>query len=429
MKPAFEDHEKHVRAIIDAAIAAADPRRCVVEALRAQPLDPEVPLAVIAVGKAAPGMVAGLNEATDRTHETLMVVPDGVGAPEWALRSDHPLGTIRGMEAAHTVARFVERTVLAMGVAGQGMFVVLLSGGASALLCSPVHGIGLDEYRELTGALMRAGADIGELNCVRRHCEELKGGRLAAMMAPNPVRTLILSDVIGDDPAAIGSGPCCADATTYADALEVLSSRGLRGRFRGVEAHLVRGTLGEIPESIRPGDPRLITARHTIVGNNAAAVGGARRAAQGLGFAVGRVREGVTGPSADAGARLGRDAKEAAARPVCLLAGGETTVDVGTETGTGGRNLELALAAAIEIDGAPGIAVASAATDGVDGPTDAAGAMADGGTCAAARRAGLDAAAMLRRHDSFGFFERAGGLIRTGPTGTNVNDVWAALVY
>jgi hydroxypyruvate reductase len=311
--------------------------------------------------------------------------------------------------------------------------VVLLSGGASALLTLPHQGIELAEYAAAMKELMGAGVDIRALNCIRKHCERLKGGRLAALMHPMPCDTYILCDVIGDELETVGSGPTLGDPTTFEDAARVFDWQLKFTRASKALLPFLRdGAAGKHEETPKPGDPVLVHSRAVLVGSNSGALRAAARAAEERGFAV-ITRPGVVGDAAHAGRRL---AGEAVGLPAgsAVIAGGETTVDLQGKGGRGGRNQEMALAAAVEIDGREGIAVTTFATDGVDGPTDAAGAIVTGRTCGLAREAGLDPAAALAGHDSYSFFdalERAGHphLIRTGPTGTNVNDIAIALRY
>ena len=423
MKPRIDDCRTHFDALVQAALAGADPARSVREALQGRSIGAG---AVIAVGKAAPAMFDGFVAAAGEPMEWFMIVPKGIKAPSWAIRGDHPLPTARNVEAARALAAFIER--VKRGAGPETRFVFLLSGGASALLTLPLEPIGLDEYRSLTARLLHAGADIHQLNCVRKHAERLKGGRLAAMMAPVGVENLVLSDVIGDDLSVIGSGPLAPDPTTIRDALDVLDRFGIgAGVVREV---LEGGARGGSTETPKPGDSVFDRVSSRVVGNNALAVDAAASAAVRLGFRVLEARSGVTGEASELGRTLAsRLAQLPEDTPSVIVLGGETTVRVGDAGGRGGPCTELVLAGAIEIANQSGIAIGAFATDGVDGPTDAAGAWATPATCGAARSAGLDPAKSLKEHDSLGFFERAGGLIRTGPTGTNVNDVMVGIRY
>jgi len=287
------------------------------------------------------------------------------------------------------------------------------------LLPAPRAPLTLEQKQALTRALMNGGANIHELNAVRKHVSLLKGGQLAVLAHPAPVVALILSDVIGDDLDVIGSGPTVADRSTVKDAQAVLAKYGVRSP-----------ALEETP---KPGDPRLSLVQNLIVGSNRQAIDAAAKHARGLGYRTLVLSTFIDGESREIAAMHAAIAKEIVAsnrpvrRPACILSGGETTVTV-RGFGLGGRNLEFVLAAAIALDGLKSVTVLSAGTDGADGPTDAAGAMADGHTMARAGALGLDARAFLANNDSYHFFEPLHGLIKTGPTGTNVMDVRVLLV-
>ena len=308
--------------------------------------------------------------------------------------------------------------------------VLLLSGGASSMLALPSPGLTLRHKTETARALMAAGADISELNCVRKHISAIKGGQLAA--AARSCVTLAISDVHGpvaDDPAVIGSGPTVGDPTTFAGALEIV--RNVADVPREVREHLARGSRGELPETIKPGDPRLAASRYEIIGSRADATAGAGAEAEALGYAVTVLREPTHGEARTAGPRFLREARriaEASARPLCVLGSGETTVRVKGE-GVGGRNQEFALSV-IETIGAVGRAAvfASAGTDGTDGPTGAAGAIVDSSTLERAQRIGVDWRTSLDENDAYHFFKPLGDLIIWGPTGTNVGDVHVVLI-
>jgi hydroxypyruvate reductase len=329
-------------------------------------------------------------------------------------------------------ARAAEQALrLARETEPDDVLIVLVSGGASAMLCAPAEGISIEDKADASDAMMRAGAPIGELNCVRKHLSRIKGGRLAAAAARSV--TLALSDVHGpvpDDPSVIGSGPTVADPTGYPAALRSVTTRGARVPA-AVRAHLERGARGEVEETPKPGDPRLARASYALVGNRHTALEGALRAAQARGYTAVVLPEPTAGEARDAAAAFLAEARwlaGGAARPLCVLAAGETTVTAHGD-GLGGRNQEFALAAAPGL-GAIGRAaiVASAGTDGIDGPTDAAGASADSTTLERASRAGLDWRAALDRHDAYRFFEPLGDLIRLGATGTNVGDIQILLI-
>ncbi len=441
-----------VGTVIGAVLAASEPARLLErheDRLRACG-----PCRLIAVGKAAQAMVAAARPLLgDALRAGLVIVPSakpGNGAdpafprdPAIAFfEADHPLPTQSNLAAAEATAALV-RTMLP-----DESLVLLLSGGASALLTLPAPGLTLDDLRAATDSLLRAGAPIDELNCVRKHCEQLKGGGLARLAAAVGkggcpcVLALILSDVVGDKLEVIGSGPTAPDPTTYADALAVLERFHSMSVVPAITAHLRRGMEGHVPETLKPGDPAFACVENIIIGSNTLAVEAAAAELRRLGYEVVETRTGVIGEARDVGRRLASRVRELAeeagvgSRPRAIVWGGETTVTV-RGTGTGGRNQELALAAAIALDGCADGAVMSFATDGVDGNSDAAGAIVDDQTIADARCPGLDAQAALANNDSHTFFTRlevaktSSGrrmLIRTGPTGTNVNDVMIGLV-
>jgi hydroxypyruvate reductase len=367
-------------------------------------------------------MAAALEELVgDRIARGLAVTKEGHALP---------LRTLRTLEAAHPVpdARSEraaqEALSLARSVRPEEALAVLLSGGASALLTAPAEGLRQEELARTTQALLAAGAGIQELNCVRKHVGTVSGGRLAASVRGAPIVELVVSDVIGDRLDVIGSGPCSADPTTYADALAILRTRGLSERVpRRVILHLEAGAEGKVPETPKPGDPALRRVVARVISGNGDALEAARREGERRGLqAIVASRE-LSGEARVAGRRL--VALTRALRretPLVLLAGGETTVTL-RGLGRGGRSQELALAAALALQELPGISLLAAGTDGSDGPTDAAGAFADANTVAHGRSLGLDAEQALLENDSYAFFSREGGVFRTGPTRTNVMDL------
>jgi glycerate 2-kinase len=306
---------------------------------------------------------------------------------------------------------------------------VLLSGGASALLAVPADGLSLDDKRRTTAHLLKAGADIHALNTVRKHLSAIKGGWLAHRAA-GPVETYILSDVVGDDVSVIASGPTVPDASTFADARQIVDRFGGAAVYPAAVAdRLDRGARGALPDTPKPRYPRLVTSAVHVIGGRGGAMFGAAAKAVGLGYEAIRIEQAVVGEARDAAAaHMEAVAARAcgAARPLCIVSSGETTVTV-RGTGKGGRNQEFALAAAVHVAGA-GRVLASAGTDGIDGPTDAAGAIVDATTLDRARAAGLDPAAFLADNNAYAFFDALGDLIHTGPTGTNVGDLQVVLI-
>jgi glycerate 2-kinase len=426
------------RAVLEEALRAADPRRLVLRQLKLRGDVLEAAgvrhrlgrgrLALVAVGKAAVPMARAAEEALgSRLDEALAVSTATEGAPDRVrlLTASHPVPDARGLAAA----REVESLARALGE--RDVLLVLLSGGASALLPSPADGITLEDKARTTSLLLRAGATIHETNAVRKHLSRLKGGGLARAAAPARVVTLVLSDVVGDDLSTIASGPTVPDPTTFADALSVVQRLGiLEDVPAAVRERLLAGARGEVADTPKPGDAAFRRVAIRVVGSNRlsieAAAGEARR--QGLRPLVLTTRlEGEAREAARVLVAVLRECAESsrpAAPPVCLLAGGETTVTVRGD-GQGGRNQEIAVAAAQALDGFPVPAVvASLATDGVDGASDAAGGIADDTSAARARALGLaPTAAFLAASDTRNYLGPLGDLLVTGPTGTNVVDV------
>lgn len=468
--------------MIAGALEAADPEALVRRALSSSPAwfrsarnaqeasgagGPEGTDVVLAsVGKASAAMARGAFDVLgSRIRDAVVVVPrargeehggtDGEDATSADLGSHlsglpgtvrvfqggHPLpdeDTVRGAEAVLDLVR---------DSSADEQIVFLLSGGGSALLTLPAPGLTVDDVAGTTRLLMEAGADIVELNTVRKHLEQLKGGRLARSAAPTPVWAAILSDVVGDRLDVIGSGPVTPDPSTFPDALRVIRTRIPSSVPRRVLRHLERGARGELPDTPGDGAPCFRTVEAVVVGNAATAVAGAARVARERGYTVRGGSHSVTGEARSVGRELGirarRVAEEAlrSGHPVCHLSAGETTVTV-SGTGRGGPNQEVTLAAALELgrteppggDPPPGsrtsrvdVVVSSVGTDGIDGPTPAAGAVADPGTVARARAAGLSPERALDENDSYGFFRALDDLLTPGPTGTNVMDLHLVL--
>jgi glycerate 2-kinase len=328
----------------------------------------------------------------------------------------HPIPDRNGELGAQRIAE------IARQAGPDDLVVCLISGGASALLPLPAPPITLEEKQETTRLLLHCGANIHELNCVRKHISAVKGGQLAQLAWPATVLTLILSDVIGDDLDVIGSGPTVPDRSTFAEARAILSKYGIAAKIPAAVRERLSENASETP---KPGDKIFEHVQNVIVGSNRLAVDAAAQQARGLGYHTLVLSTFIEGETRDVARVHAAIAKEirATGRPVklpaCVISGGETTVTI-RGNGQGGRNQEFALAAALDIAGLKDVVILSAGTDGTDGPTDAAGAIADGSTVA---RAGIDAAACLANNDSYRFFENLGDLVKTGPTGTNVADV------
>lgn len=410
--------KKHALQIFRAALDAADPQHAVLRHLRSDGrtltagrrryrlMDTDR-VFVIGAGKAGAAMASAVERLLGRRITGgLVMVPDGVTARVRRIEvcaARHPLPDQRGVEGATRIAH------MAREASERDLVICVISGGASALLPSPVPGLALEQKQSITRALLNGGATIQELNTVRKHLSLIKGGQLAALAHPARVLTLILSDVIGDDLDVIGSGPTVQDRTTVGDALAVLRKYGV------ADAGLLQET------------PKLdgVRVQNLVVGSNRLAVDAAAAKAKELGYKPLVLSTFIDGETRDVAAMHAAIAKEIIAhdrpakRPVCILSGGETTCTV-RGTGLGGRNQEFVLAAAIALQGVPGVTILSGGTDGIDGPTDAAGAIADGATVA---RSGVDARAYLANNDSYHFFEPLNALLKTGPTGTNVMDV------
>jgi glycerate-2-kinase len=390
--------------------------------LAGRPYPADTRFRVLAAGKAASAMAASFAAVVGSAVERgLVVTKDGHARPlaGFELReSGHPLPDERSERAGR------EALALAAGGDPAEVFVLLLSGGASSLLATPLPGLTRSDLAATTEQLLACGADIGELNCVRKHLLAVSGGRLARACGCARMLVLAISDVPGDDLAVIGSGPCEPDPSSFADALSVVSARGLGAALpEAVLRPLESGAAGRIPESVEPDEPGLPELRSQVVAASADAVTGAIAAAEALGMRAVRLGPVLSGEARQRGREIAALARSTRPRqPTCLIGSGETTVTL-VGQGRGGRNQELALAAAIGLEGAPSCALLAAGTDGSDGPTDAAGAHCDGGTLARGRAHGLDAADCLARNDSYGFFAREGGLLRTGPTDTNVMDL------
>ncbi len=388
-------------------------------------------IVVVGGGKASAHMALAIERLlADRLTRGLVVVKYGHAVTTGkvhVLEAGHPVPDRAGWAAAKHIATLVAT------LTKNDLLVVLLSGGASSLLPSPSHGVTLADKQQTTKLLLGSGATIQEVNTVRKHLSAMKGGRLAEATQAQVI-SLILSDVIGDNLEAIGSGPTAPDPTSYRDAKQILQEYGLWSKVPPpVRSHLQQGVRGRVPDTPKPGSTLFRRVQNHIIGNNCAAVEAVARAARQSGVSPVILSTSLIGEAREAAKWFGALAREILAYhrpyrpPVCLIAGGELTVTV-RGRGRGGRAQEFALAAALEISGLPNVWVAACGTDGNDGPTDVAGAVVDGATVRRAREMGLDPNAVLRRSDSYSFFRRVGGHIATGPTGTNVNDIYLLLI-
>jgi hydroxypyruvate reductase len=414
--------EALLRELLAAAIAAAQPAQAILPHLPAAPRGRTI---VLGAGKAAAAMAQAVERHMTGPIEGLVVTRYGHAAP---------CARIEVVEAAHPVpdaaGEGAARRILALAAgAGEGDLVLcLISGGASALLTLPAAGLTLDDKQAVNRALLASGADITQMNAVRKHLSAVKGGRLAAAAHPAKVVSLLISDVPGDDPAVIGSGPTVPDPSTIADALAILERHRIEPPA-GVLAHLRAGR----DETPKPGDPRLAGAATIVIARPQASLEAAALLVRERGLSpliLGDAIEGEAREVAKVMAGIALQTRrhgQPAAPPCVLLSGGETTVTV-RGRGRGGRNAEFLLALAVHLNGAPGISALAADTDGIDGSEDNAGAMVTPDTLARARAHGLDAKAMLADNDGYGFFATLGDLVVTGPTLTNVNDFRAILI-
>ncbi|MGH9052202.1 MAG: glycerate kinase type-2 family protein [Acidimicrobiia bacterium] len=401
-------------AALAGGVEAVDPERAVERALSPDLIDNGRPM-VLAFGKAALGMARGTEHAG--LEATGLVVTPHPGHPPRGMEmivAGHPLPDHGSARAG---ARALE---LARGLGPEHVMLCLISGGGSALLESPAGRLRLEDLVTTTRLLLTAGADIGQLNTVRKHLSRVKGGRLAEAIVPARLRTLVLSDVVGNHLGVIASGPTVPDPTTYGDALEVLDGFGLRERVpKAVLAHLQAGAAGRIPET--PKDEQGLPVQQIVlVGDAGAAAEGARQRAAQEGLRARTVTNELEGEARESAAWC---LSQAGPPGELLIFAGETTVTV-RGPGSGGRNQEAALAAALEIEGSPDLMFAALGTDGIDGPTDAAGGLVDGRTVAEGARLGLDARDHLDRNDSYPYLRAVGDQLVTGPTGTNVGDLW-----
>lgn len=429
--------------IFAASLAAVDPVRLIRSALKRRGAILSVGtrqydlhrfgrVFVIGAGKASAAMAQGVEQVLgDRLDDGRVIVKDGYGKPLKKIRvieAGHPVPDERGIRGTEDLLN------LLAGTKKDDLVLSLLSGGGSALFDAYPEGMILADVRKATELLLACGATISEINSIRKHISRVKGGQLAVHAAPATLLTLVLSDVIGDPLDVIASGPTVPDPTTFADALSVLKKYRLRKIFpASIVKHLRRGEAGGVPETPKGRLSIFRKIENRIVGNNEMAVLAAAARARKLGYRPMVLTTSLQGEAREAAKFLAAVAKEVARsdrpvkKPACLIAGGETTVTIGGK-GKGGRNQEMALAAAFEIAGEKGILFLSGGTDGSDGPTDAAGAMVDGNTLHRAGKKGLSAAAFLAHHDSYSFFDRLDGHIKTGSTFTNVMDLAILLV-
>jgi glycerate 2-kinase len=427
-----------IRNVFDESLIAVDPykavsrhidyvlSRCEKEKLKK--------LYVVSFGKAASLMAQALvNGVGNALTKGIVITKYGhAGKQHFAdtvavYEAGHPIPDENGVRATGEALKLLKQV-------DEGTLVVfLISGGGSALLCCPYEGVSLAEKQVVTELLLKAGANIQEFNTVRKHISAVKGGRLAEIAYPAKMVSLILSDVIGDSPDVIASGPTSPDTSTYADAMKVIQKYGLAARMSGSVINIITGGIqGHIPETPKKEALVFSAVNNIIIGSNAMAIEAAKNAAGRAGYKTAVISTELSGEAAQVAkdlACVALDQKKTLARgeKLCLIAGGETTVTVKGD-GKGGRNTELALAFGIEIKGEQGITFLSAGTDGTDGPTDAAGAIVTGQMFSEAVLRNLDPQDYLTRNDSYTFFNAINGLVITGPTGTNVMDIQLILL-
>jgi glycerate 2-kinase len=434
-------------ALVDAALAAVEPGAAL---RRTAQLEGDSLLAggrrhdlgrgrvvVLGAGKAAVPMARALEALLGaRIHRGLVIAKRGqvTGAlPRriQVLEAAHPVPAADSLAAAEALVRTLSPPD-APPLTKDDLVICLISGGGSALMTLPAPGVELEQLEALNALLLAGGVPINGVNAVRKHLSRIKGAQLARLAAPARVLSLILSDVVGSPLDVIASGPTAPDPTTFADALGVLDRHGLRSR---TPISIVKHLEAAAQETPKPGDLLFERVDNVIIGSNEVAAEAVAIKAEALGCNTAILSTCVEGEAREVGGVLAAVLREMAERqrplprPACLVVGGETTVTLGDRPGAGGRNQELALAAALSLQGLQDVALVALATDGNDGPTNAGGAVVDGGTVARGVAAGFDAAAHLDRHDAYPFFAALDDLLLIGPTGTNVNDLTLLLTY
>ncbi len=416
------DAKTFLVSLFEAAVAAADPEITIKDHLPERPKGRTI---VVGAGKGAAQMAAAFEKAWDGPLEGTVVTRYGYAAPcarIEVIEAAHPVPDQAGLAAAR---RLMERVY---GLTEDDLVVALICGGGSALLPAPAGELTLDDEIAVNRALLASGAPIAAMNAVRKHVSAIKGGRLAAAASPARVVSLVVSDIPGDDPALVASGPTVPDATTRADALAIVAAYSMK-LPAAVMAHLASPGA----EAPRPGDPRFSSNTVAVIASAAQSLEAAAAAAQAQGIAAVILSDSIEGEARDVGSVHAAIAREVAvkgrpfARPVVMLSGGETTVTLRGK-GKGGRNSEFLLSFALGVDGVARIEALAADTDGIDGSEDNAGAFADGTSVSRMRAAGVDAKAALAGNDAFTAFAATGDLFSPGPTGTNVNDFRAILI-
>jgi glycerate 2-kinase len=437
-KPQWVDHQLHLQAIAKAALGAVDPFDAVNRYLRLQNdlllvgeekifLDEDTKIYVVGAGKAGVSMARAVEKILgERIYGSYLSVPDLPAEPLSLIRlsqGGHPLPTEGSIQAGHEIKALLER------VCEKDLVLVLISGGGSALLELPLEGLRLSDLQKVNDLLIKSGAPIQDINIVRRHLSLIKGGGLARLASPAQTVALILSDVVGDPLEAIASGPTVLNIADRKDVWEVVQRYKLESRLPVIVKHALETYRG-----VKYTAPEVSTEKviNIIIGSNRIAAEAAVTKAERLGFRGILLTTMIQGEARQVGRYIASLVKAVKIPeelvPLCIVLGGETTVTV-QGTGIGGRNQELALAAALDLEDTPNIAVMTFATDGIDGPTPSAGAVIHGGTVSKANSLGLEARSFLKNNDSHTFFNEMGDAINLGPTGTNVNDLVFCLIY
>ncbi|MBN2515068.1 MAG: glycerate kinase [Deltaproteobacteria bacterium] len=438
------DLRRDAREIFNAGLKAADPNQAVNRSVkvdaqgvltvndRAYELEHYNRILVVGAGKASAPMAAALEDLLgSQITEGTITTKYGHGLPLRVItltEAGHPVPDKKGYAGTEHILKLLERAD------EHTLVFCLISGGGSALMPLPVSGLTLEDKQKTTQALLECGATIHEINTIRKHISAVKGGKLAKAAYPGTLVTLILSDVIGDDLDVIASGPTVPDRSTYADCMEIINKYDLVDKVPPVvSTYIERGCSGIESETPKPGDPIFDKTQAVIIGSAGLSMSAAKSKADTLGYNALILSSFIEGETRDVAGVHTAIIKEILKsgnpvnKPACIISGGETTVTI-HGSGLGGRNMEFVLAAAIEINGLDDILVLSGGTDGTDGPTDAAGAYAEGSTVKRALEQGLSAREYLRNNDSYHFFEALGDLVKTGPTMTNVMDLRILLV-
>jgi glycerate-2-kinase len=437
-----EDWEKDINSIINQSLLSVNPYQCVAEKIDIRGDDLFIfekkidlnnisDIYVIGVGKAViPMAKAVIDKIGNRITSGLIISKHriekekkGFGENIQIFIGGHPVPSKQSIEGTKKLITFLKK------VNKNDLLINLISGGGSALMVLPHEGITLDDIKDFTNILLQSGATIQEINTIRKHIDKIKGGGLARMTYPTRMETLILSDVLGDQISMIASGPTSMDETTYEDAWGIINKYNIKNEIpKNIINHLIKGMQGEIQETVKSGNEVLKNITNTIIGSLSTAITSAENAAKELGYNTVILSTELLGEAREVGKVFGSILNNMVEgdfflkKPACVIAGGETTVTI-LGNGKGGRNQELALGAVGQIDSLHDCCLISMATDGEDGPTDAAGAFVTGRTKSRANAKGLDYEKYLADNDAYNYFKITGNLVKIGPTGTNVNDL------